>query len=334
MTWRSCLTITMVMNESMEKKRCLVVVQKNFHSFAVFLGEALRKKGYEVTIANDIYPANIIGAILGKLRIPLILKTTFRRYVATHLRDTRYDVAIIIRGRGVSRLLIKKMTETIPRIVGYNWDTFDFNPTPLSWFRDVNKYYTFDYADADKYRLPVVELFSAFPVAGGPKEVKYNVSAVGKNHPGRLKYIHRVLSILGPKAAYISLYDQNVFYMLFNFVNSPVLYIKYHKYIRLRPLTNADYLDAIGGAEFTIDYANNDQTGITMRCYEAISMQTKLITNNSYVAKSSYFDESNTVVFVEGESDEALVGAYSECLKATSSGRGRDTNAFVDDLLR
>src|SRR5690606_12026117 len=102
------------MNEPSKRKCCLLVVQQNFHSFAGFLKEALTAKGYEVVIANDIYPANVIGSILGKLQVPLIFKTTFRHYMVRYLKGQRYDIAIIIRGRGVSKLLIKKMAETIP----------------------------------------------------------------------------------------------------------------------------------------------------------------------------------------------------------------------------
>jgi hypothetical protein len=317
-----------------QKKYCLLIIQQSFHSFAGFLKEALAAKGYEVHVANDIYPASMMGTVLGKLQIPLIFKTTYGYITKNYLAEKKYEVAIIIRGRGVSKQLIAKMSETVPRIIGYNWDTFNFNAAPLAWYSDVNRYYTFDYADAERYHLPVLELFSALPETQGVKIPKYDVSAVGKNYPGRLKYINRVLGVLNPQRVLIRLHENNVFDLLLNFFKHPALYIKYRKHISLRPLSNTAYLDAVGAAEFTIDYANNGQTGITMRCYEAISLQTKLITNNSFIKQSTHFNETNTIVFTDAEADGTLQDTYDMCRKKAFIKNNRGINRFLNDLLK
>lgn len=290
-------------------------------------------QGFDVHIANDIYPLGLIGSIMGKLRIPLVFTTTYRHIKKKFLKDKKYEVAVIIRGRGISDRLIKEIRKKVPRIIGYNWDTFDFNAAPLGWYRDTDKYYTFDYADADKHHIPVLELFSAIPALTGTKAIKYDISAVGKNYPGRLRYIHRVLEVIKPQRVFIRLHENNIFYLLRNFFASPILYLKYRKYITMSPLNDTDYLDAIGAAEFTIDYAKKGQTGITMRCYEAINLKTKLISNNTYITRSACFNQNNTVVFGEAEPNAALTNAYNQCQKTGFAKEGRDINAFVNGLL-
>nr|WP_294941496.1 hypothetical protein [uncultured Mucilaginibacter sp.] len=315
------------------KKYCLLIVQQSFHSFAGYLKDALIAKGFEVDVANDIYPIGIMGSIMGKLQIPLVFTTTYRHIKKTFLNDKKYELAVIIRGRGVNEKLIKEISKTVPCIIGYNWDTFDFNAAPLAWYRDVDKYYTFDYADASKYHIPVLELFSAMPAPTGAKAIKYDICAIGKNYPGRLKYIHRVLGVLKPQRALISLHENNVFDLLRNFCANPLLYLKYRKYISLAPLNDAAYLDAIGAAEFTIDYANKGQTGITMRCYEAISLQTRLISNNAYITRSACFNQNNTMVFGETEPDTVLTAAYNRCKQTVFIKSHRGINEFINELL-
>jgi hypothetical protein len=199
------------MDGSPGKKYCLLIVQQSFHSFARHLRTALMAQGFDVHTANDIYPLGLIGSIMGKLRIPLVFATTYRHIKKAFLKDKKYEVAVIIRGRGISGRLIKEIRKTVPRTIGYNWDTFDFNAAPLSWYRDIDKYYTFDYADANKHDIPVLELFSAIPALTGTKAIKYDISAVGKNYPGRLKYIHKVLEVIKPQRVLISLHEDNVF---------------------------------------------------------------------------------------------------------------------------
>lgn len=57
--------------------------------------------------------------------------------------------------------LIDEIRKCCSYIVGYNFDSFAFHPLSLSWYNHVDKFYTFDYADAQKYNLDVVELYSA-----------------------------------------------------------------------------------------------------------------------------------------------------------------------------
>lgn len=127
------------------------------------------------------------------------------------------------------------------------------------------------------------------------------MTAIGKNYYGRLKYIHSVLQAIKPESFYLQLHENNVFFGVLNFLKNPGLYLKYWHHINIKPLAHNDYINALSSAEFVIDYANDGQTGITMRCFESIALQTKIITNNSYLLRCEYFNEFNTIVFVPGK---------------------------------
>lgn len=323
------------MDNKTAEKNCLFIINKHFYSFEKHIREALTAKGYNVTTSNDEYPEGTLGKIMGKLQLPIIFPMTYKVVSENYLQGKKYDVALIIKGRGMSEKLLAKMHESTNKIVGYNWDSFKLNRSPLKWYRSADKYYTFDYRDAEAYSLPVVELYSASSSNAQGKEIKYNISAVVRNHSGRLKYIDSVLSALNPSSYFIFVYENSIFSYVLNFLRNPKLFLKYKKYISFKPLKYTEYSDAIKSSEFTIDYAHHTQTGITMRCFESINMHTKIITNNKYITRSSkYFNDTNCVVFEEGSATEKLVTEYNICKAKPYKAEVRTISDFLDDLLK
>jgi len=315
-------------------KTCLLIIPKKFYSFEKHISNSLRQKGYEVTVANDEYPEGALGKIMGKLRLPFLPNITYKTITENYLKNKSYDVALIFKGRGISEKLIGEMKKSVKRIIAYNWDSFKYNPGPLKWYKSVSKYFTFDYNDAHTYNIPALELFtSSTSAAPVEKEVKYELSYIVRNHSERLLYIDAMLNILKPADVFIYIYEMNIFTFITNFIKNPHLYLKHKKYIFNKPLSYNDYTDAIKYSRFTIDYAHTDQTGITMRCYEAIKMGTRLITNNLYMQKSDYFNSSNTVVYNLHEDPAKLLNDYNKCKKMPFLAKSRVIGDFINELL-
>jgi len=314
-------------------KSCLLILQRHFYSFEKLIREALESKGYSVVVANDEYPEGTFGKILGKLQIPLVFRFTYDTLTKRFLNNRKYNLALIIHGRGISERLIKQIYRSADRIVGYNWDSFQLNRAPLKWYRLVTKYYTFDYRDADRWSLPVVELFSSSANVTEKKELKYQLSAVVRIHSNRLAYIDRVVSILKPENVFISLYELHWITFAINLLKSPRLYFKYLRFISFRPLPYSKYAEVMRSSEFTIDCAHETQTGITMRCFEAINMKTKIITNNPYMRRSSHFDDADYIVFGDSDSTETLVDAHVRCQAKPYASVPRTISHFIDELV-
>lgn len=316
-------------------KKCLLIISKHFYSFEKHIREALVVKGYEVTVSNDEYPEGTFGRILGKLQIPIIFPITYKRVVKDYLDGKKYDLCLIFKGRGMSEKLIKRIKESADNVVGYNWDSFKLNRSPLKWYKFTDKYYTFDYRDADKYDLPIIELFSASTAIIQNKEIKYDISAVVRNHSGRLAYIDKVLTALKPERPFIFIFENSRLSYLLNFLKNPGLTLKYKQYISFIPLKYAEYSDAIKSSAFTIDYAHYTQTGITMRCFESINVHTKIITNNKHIKRSSkYFNDSNCIVFEEKGDTKKLSDDYKACKTMPYQAPVRTITNFIDDLVK
>jgi len=313
--------------------RCLVITPRRFYVFHEFLAKSLESHGYEVSVVNEEYPENIVGVLLGNF-IPFISKRLtlnfFEKYLPLH---GKYDVVIIVKGRGVSVEVIKHLRKYAKRIIGYNFDSFGYNPNPLQWMRSVDKYATFDHKDSKEHNLEKIELFSSVERIE-PTEKTTELSVVFKNHSDRLLYLDQVSRLFPGITNEIFIYERNILTFIKNFISHPRLMIKWRKFISFKPLDYPSYLDMINRSVYTLDFAHPKQTGTTIRCFEAMACKTKIISNNKYILTNPVFNETNTIIHpLNGNVDE-LFRLMKEKRDTKGGFESRSIDQFVDDLLR
>lgn len=321
------------------KKRCLLIMPLSFYSMANQIQAALNGCGYEVTICNDRYPNNVFTKILWKIGLTKILYRKTYNYITKHfLKDKKYNICIIIKGAGINSALIDKVYTVCPHIIGYNFDSFAFHPLSLTWYRLVDEFSTFDYRDAHEYDLKIIELYSAIGKTEDVVDRMYDISVIQKIHSGRLSYTINILSLLSPKHSYIYLLESNMATMALNFLMHPSEYIKLWRYIHFKPLFYEEYVDVLRRSKFTLDFAHPKQSGITMRCFEAASCKTKIITNNQNIYRNEHF-ANDTVIYIDADkkyTEEEIQNIKQKFLLSTHSINlyHRTINDFIMELLK
>src|SRR4051794_27750647 len=103
------------MKQTVVKKSCLLIAPLSFYSYSSYLQKSLMAAGYEVTVSNDEYPDSVFGKIMGKLKIPFLLKTTRKIIKAKYVDGKSYDLVLINKGRGMSVRLIEDLKEVSPK---------------------------------------------------------------------------------------------------------------------------------------------------------------------------------------------------------------------------
>ena len=315
-------------------KRCLLVMPQDFYAFAKTIAQALEGLGYAVTRANDEYPANMIGKIMGKLDLPLVRWSTRRVIRQRFLSGPRWDLVVICKGRGVGAALAGDFRKHADRVVGYHFDALAYDPATLRWCAHVDRVTTFDYRDAAAHNWPVVELFSSLPAPDPLPPLHYKVSAVVRNHSQRLAYIDRVLTKLGTAETFVFLYEKSRLGFWRKAVLAPRLYWKWRKCISYVPLPYADYVRVLATSAFTIDYAHPKQSGVTIRCFEALATGARIITNNPSTFVSVYFGPDNAVNFMmDGSAEDlrAMVTAFDGVGRPRQA--RRTPQQFVADIV-
>lgn len=327
-------------------RRCLLILPRGFYGFAKVLTSGLEALGFDTTVANDEYPESVFGKVISKLGLRLSQAITRRALNRQVLSGQQYALILVIKGRGLDAATAASLLQHGRSVVGYHFDSFGFDRGPARWLDCLPRVCTFDYHDAQAHGLPVVELFSSMPetpASGGPR--RYAVSAVLRNHSQRLAYLDQVLAALGglgapgglaPADVFIYIYEANLMTFWANFLRHPRLYLKYRHFISRQSLPYGQYVAAIAGSAFTIDYAHPKQTGITIRCFEALSAGTRIITNNPSVLKSPLFSADNALVFKPPPAGptQADSAALRHQLALRSGNQPVARRRTVDDFLR
>lgn len=293
-------------------RRCLLIAPTSFYAFHRDVSEALERSGYEVEVLNEEYPANALGKVMGKLALDRLRRSTLAELEKRVPQLGHFDLVLIIKGRGLGPQALELLRAHADRIVGYNFDSFRFNPSPKDWLHLCDRYCTFDIADARDTGLPLVHLFSASTC--GPEPVREtDLSVVMKIHSDRLAYVDRVLSAL-PKTMnpFVFLYAPNWFEVIKQALRAPGPAWRLRRHISFSPLSYATAMTAIARSRATLDYAH-PLHGITVRCYEAQSMKVAVVTNNPYVAEAGVFTEGSVARFGLDD-DPAKLGPILERL--------------------
>lgn len=281
-------------------KACLLILPTSFYFFVRVFSEALAQLGYAVTIANEEYPDNAFGKVIGKLSPPLARRLTRRVFARRFLSGRRWDLIVIIKGRGIGPALVGDMRRTGARIVGYHFDGLNYDRGTRAWGPAVDRVSTFDYRDAHAEGWPVAELFSTLPPPDPLPPIRHRLSAILRNHSHRLAYVDEVFAALGSERGFVYIFEKNLLTAAQNALRSPRLYWRWRRDIHFKPLPYDRYIAALGESDFTIDYAHPKQSGVTMRSFEALAMGVKLITNNHCIARSPHFGPGNAIVFPPG----------------------------------
>jgi hypothetical protein len=317
---------------------CLLVLPRGFYGFARIVAAGLRDLGYAPEIANDEYPENLFGKISAKLGAPWVQPWTLRRLEREHLRGRHYALVLVIKGRGIGAAAAAALRRHADRVVGYHFDAFRYDPGPARWRRAFERVCTFDPRDAREHGLPLVELFSAMPqpeqaprAAAAPR--RWRLSAILRNHSQRLAYLDRVLRVVGDDDVFVHIYEANRLTQVLNFLRQPRLSLKYRRWISRTALPYAEYAAVLADSEFTLDYAHPAQTGITIRCIEALSVGTRLVTNNPSVAESALFAGTDPVLATPGSDFSTLQARMDDARARPRIVRRRSVLDFLRELL-
>jgi hypothetical protein len=313
-------------------RTCLLIMPQTFYSLARVIHAGLVARGFDVTSANDEYPNNTLGKILGKLDSPLIRWLTRREFQRRFLGQD-WDMVVIIKGRGIGPELAADLRSRCPWVVGYHFDALAYDKGTQRWVDHVDRVTTFDYADAAAHDWPVVELFSSFPMSKTPPPIRYRWSAIMRNHTDRLAYVEEIANIMGQDRAFIHMYEQNIVTFIYNMIRNPLRYWRWRNKISFQPLAYADYVDVIATSDFTLDYVHPKQSGLSIRCFEARASGTKLITSNANIGQSETFENGLAILHRMGSRPDTLRQTAALYAGQRPTAKLRSLQDFISEII-
>jgi hypothetical protein len=217
----------------------------------------------------------------------------------SELSNQNYDYLFVIQGEslGPSSLeLVKKLFPNTWSIL-YLWDSIANKKTTLKKIPFFNRVFSFDRSDAQEYELSYRPLF--FLDTHWEKKVsnQYLLTFIGTAHSDRYRICQEVRrSIPEGAASFFYLYLQAPWvYYIRKLIKLSFWHSSINEF-EFQPLSK-DAVDHIFANSFSIlDIEHPNQRGLTMRTFDVLAKEKKLVTTNSLIKNEDFYSPNNVLI--------------------------------------
>lgn len=271
----------------------------DFFDYSQDIANELNKLDYNVVYYDDRPSKSLIDKIIIRLNKKM-LKKKIDRYLDKIIEDnknTKFDIVLVIFGQSFEKKHIKKLREANPeaQFIYYAWDSICNFPFIKELYTEFDKAYSFDDEDAKNYGMEFLPLFYSNKLEDS--EIKYDCCAIQTIKVGKLENFENIKKSL-PKDVkfYRYLYLQSKFvYLYFKFKYKAFKNYRM-KDFHYKKLTRKEVNKISCESKVIIDCQMKDQVGLTMRTFEALHLNKKLITSNSNIKKYDFYTPNNIYI--------------------------------------
>lgn len=287
--------------ESFRGKNVLLI-SPNFFQYVAEIAAAFKKYGINSTYLNDRANSGFLWKLIARY-----LPTLNERFVAQKLeelcKEEAFDYLLIIKGESVSEKLLELFKRYNPNapVYLYLWDSIKNSGHAIKYRSQYTKVFTFDNDDSQQYKIQLLPLFVGMQYQPSPRTqgFEYDLMFVGTAHSIRSKVLNQIEQVATRE--HLRFFD-------FRFVQNRMIYV-------FRYLTNPDFrktpkalihLDQISGekvqkvfskSKVVVDVTHPEQSGLTGRVVEALSIGRKVVTTNPRVLDYAVVDPQDVLLW-------------------------------------
>lgn len=307
----------------------LLFIGPKFYNYHLMIKEAFEKKGYTVDYYDDRPSTSFLSKAIIRINKKLLNHKT-NNYLSKIIKETsskKYDIVFVIYGQSFSRKMIHKLRLSHPeaKYIFYMYDPIASMPDRIDFAKEFDHAYTFDYEDSEKYGLELIPLF--FKPMDMPKEkIEYDAAFIGTMMPGKFTLVNEIIQQLKDKnyKVFDYQYIQSKSVMLYYKLSNSDFSKAKSKQFKYKRLTMGECSKYTMQSKIIIDCPKENQTGLTIRTFEILFANKKLITTNKSIVNYDFYRPENIYIF-DGEFnfddiffnsdykpiDEAVLNEYS-----------------------
>jgi len=222
------------------------------------------------------------------------------RHQLEKLGATYYDVVLVINGQTLALEVLVEIKSSFPnaRMVLYMWDSMDNRPNIVQALRYYDITYSFDPVSANQYGMELRPLFftSGFerPIA---LTFDYHLSFIGTMHSDRYGVIDQLREQLTSEViAYEYLYLQAPWvYWAYRMLKPAMRHASIEEF-QFKAIGKEKVQEIFHHSHAIVDIEHPKQRGLTMRTFETIGANKKLITTNPNIRQYDFFRKENICV--------------------------------------
>ena len=280
---------------------------------------------------------NIIFKFILRLNVPFLARFISNRHYKclTESLNKVYDIVVIVNPEALPLAYLDRIKKTSKKTVIYFWDGSVTKPKiKLYSGLDGVSIYSFDRSDCKKYGFHYLPLF--IPEDSSPSNISnknIDFCFVASCHYQRLSLAEELhkLSLLYGYSAEIRISAPSVFHFYYFRMLS---FIRGYKVeIFSSALNHQNYLAVIARSKVVVDMISDpNQSGVSLRTFEALSKNCKLLTNNQNLKNESFFDH-NIIAFYSTLPSKIDINSLLDKEESEFNGDQFEINRFVENLL-
>lgn len=308
-----------MLEKSVKGKSFILIIPNDFKIYEIFEFN-IQKFGFDLTSivpADFKYENNILRVknffLKNFFRNRTYKKELIRKFRSGHmcqeighLGEKSIDYILIIRPDIFDIETIQKLLKIGKKVVAYQWDGLQRYPEVFNCIHLFEKFLIFDENDYNNYHseYPNIQLCDNFFFDFDEEtencqknNIIYYVGSYIENRIDDLIYIMNEL------AKYDVNFDINLkYYRSTKPINTPD--IKFFK----DNFTFKDNIKRLKSASVILDFKVLEHNGLSLRFFEALRYQKKIITNNKTVMEYDFYDSQN--IFIINHDDMSRLGEF------------------------
>lgn len=272
-----------------------------YYDIYVPILQEMDKQGHDVTLVEDklfaysplFITKNVVKRLIKKcLRFFLQTeKKYWQSVIASHPEiDGFYDVVVCHPGLSFCKYIKKRLMIHNPMIK--SCVMIQDSSNYMNYFYNNHLYdnvYTFDYEDAKRYKD--VKVLGAYWVPMTPVPIVYDIAMVGSDHDDRFDIIKKIYPQLTGR-------NLNLFIKIVS--RKPSAEKVSYPFVTNCPIPIEEVRSIINSSSCILETDREGQSGLTLRDMWALASGKKLITTNTYIKSSPYYNKEQ-VRFINRE---------------------------------
>lgn len=289
------------MSRSLAGRRVLYVAPR-FFGYERDIAAELERRGAEVDWLKDRPFDTPFMTAVTRFRRPWMIRAADRLYRSELQRFGRshYDAVFVVNGQTLSGEILSELRRSFPQatFILYMWDSAENRRSVLGNLRFFDACFTFDPRSAKSHGLHFRPLFFSNGFESAREvDFDYDISFIGTAHTDRYSVVSTLDTALAGNVRrfwYLYLQARWVFHA-YRLVNPCFRSARVGEF-RFVPLARAEVQRVFRRSKAILDIEHPQQCGLTIRTFEALGAEKKLVTTNGEIATYDFFDPDNVCI--------------------------------------
>lgn len=283
----------------------ILFVSVSFFGYEKAIWERLKKLGAEVDFYDD-RPSNSIiskGIVRVYRKLMQIKINNYYQEILKKTENKNYDYFLLIKGEAIPLFFLQKIKELHKNIqmIGYAYDSFAEHPNFKLLLPYLDKKFTFDRKDAQKFGLHFRPLFYINQYnrsVNSSQNPKYDLVFIGSVHTDRFLVGENIREFCDRKFLNTFFYyyaPSKIAFRLRKIFDENLKKFDIEK-VSFKSLNHIDIINYYQNSQAVLDINKPFQDGLTIRTFEVLAMKKKLVTTNSDIKNYPFFNPQNIFV--------------------------------------